>query len=159
MTSPDTSRTDGPLAAQITRAVVGVFRDYTRRGPTKARTFLNENTVHVLLDDTMTTAERQLAVDGEEEFVLDIRRKFQKTMRDDLVAAVEELRGRKGDRLHERQHDRARHGARVVRARVERGLFAVLRPRLRAATLVRQGPRATSVRGKSRATRTGWNVA
>jgi uncharacterized protein YbcI len=95
MTSPDEPRTDGPLSADITRAVVGVFRDYTGRGPTKARTFLNENTVHVLLEDTMTTAERQLAVDGEEEFVLDIRRKFQKTMRNDLVAAVEELGGRK----------------------------------------------------------------
>ena len=95
MTSHGASRTDGPLAAQITKAVVGVFRNYTGRGPTKARTFLNENTVHVLLEDTMTTAEHQLAVDGEEEFVLDIRRKFQKTMRDDLVAAVEELGGRK----------------------------------------------------------------
>ena len=95
MTSPDPARTDGPLSAQITRAVVGVFRDYTGRGPTKARTFLNENTVHVLLEDTLTTAEHQLAVDGEEEFVLDIRRKFQKTMRDDLVAAVEGLGGRK----------------------------------------------------------------
>ena len=95
MMSPDEPRTDGPVSAQITRAVVGVFRDYTGRGPTKARTFLNENTVHVLLEDTMTTAERQLALDGEEEFVLDIRRKFQKTMRDDLVAAIEELGGRK----------------------------------------------------------------
>ncbi|HLM92946.1 MAG TPA: Na-translocating system protein MpsC family protein, partial [Gaiellaceae bacterium] len=61
----------------------------------KARTFLNESMVHVLLEDTMTTAERQLAADGEEEFVLDIRRRFQKTMHDDLVAAVEELGGRK----------------------------------------------------------------
>jgi uncharacterized protein YbcI len=95
MTSPDASRTDGPLSAEITKAVVGVFRNYTGRGPTKARTFLNENTVHVLLEDTMTTAEHQLAVGGEEESVLDIRRKFQKTMRDDLVAAVEELGGRK----------------------------------------------------------------
>ena len=70
-------------------------RDYTGRGPTKARTFLNESMVHVLLEDTMTTAERQLAAVGEEEFVLDIRRRFQKTMHDDLVAAVEELGGRK----------------------------------------------------------------
>ena len=95
MTSPDESRTDGPLTAQITRAVVGVFRDYTGRGPTKARTFLNENTIHVLLEDTLTTAERQLALDGEEKFVLDIRRKFQETMRDDLVSAVEKLGGRR----------------------------------------------------------------
>jgi uncharacterized protein YbcI len=95
MTSPDEPRTDGPLGAQITRAVVGVFRDYTGRGPTKARTFLNEDLVHVLLEDTMTTAERQLAEGGEEEFVLALRHKFQTTMRDDLVSVVEQLGGRK----------------------------------------------------------------
>jgi uncharacterized protein YbcI len=95
MTSPEESRTPGSLSADITKAVVGVFRDYTGRGPTKARTFLNENTVHVLLEDTMTTAERQLAEGGEEEFVLDLRRKFQRTMREDLVTAVEDLSGRK----------------------------------------------------------------
>jgi uncharacterized protein YbcI len=95
MTSPDEPRTDGPLAAQITKAVVGVFRDYTGRGPTKARTFVNDNTIHVLLEDTMTTAEHQLARGGEQQFVLDLRRKFQSTMRDDLVAVVEDLGGRK----------------------------------------------------------------
>jgi uncharacterized protein YbcI len=95
MTSPDEPRTDGPLSAEITKAVVGVFRDYTGRGPTKARTFLNEELVHVLLEDTMTTAERQLAEGGEGEFVLALRRKFQTTMRDDLVNVVEQLGGRK----------------------------------------------------------------
>jgi uncharacterized protein YbcI len=95
MTSPHEPRTDGSLSAQITRAVVGVFRDHTGRGPTKARTFLNEELVHVLLEDTMTPAERQLAAKGEEEFVLALRRKFQDTMRDDLVNVVEQLGGRK----------------------------------------------------------------
>jgi uncharacterized protein YbcI len=95
MTSRDEPRTDGPLAAQITTAVVGLFRDYTGRGPTKARTFLNEELVHVLLEDTMTTADRQLAEGGEEEFVLELRRKFQTTMRDDLVNVVEQLGGRR----------------------------------------------------------------
>ncbi len=95
MTTPADRPTDGPLAAAITRGVVGVFRDYTGRGPTKARAFLNDNLVHVLLEDTMTTAERQLALDGEQEFVLAIRRKFQSTMRDHLTAVVEDLAGRK----------------------------------------------------------------
>ena len=94
MTSPESRPTDGPLAAAITKAVVAVFRDYTGRGPTKARTFFNDNLVQVLLEDTLTTAERQLAEGGEEAFVLDIRRKFQATMREDLTTAVEELGGR-----------------------------------------------------------------
>jgi uncharacterized protein YbcI len=94
MMSPDEPRTDGPLAVQITTAVVGLFHDYTGRGP-KARTFLNEELVQVLLEDTMTTGERQLADGGEEKFVLELRRKFQTTMRDDLVSVVEQLGGRK----------------------------------------------------------------
>ncbi len=94
MTSPD-HRPHGQLGASITKAVVGVFRDYTGRGPTKGRTFLNDNLVQVLLEDTLTTAERQLALGGQEEFVLEIRRKFQHTMRADLTKAVEELGGRK----------------------------------------------------------------
>ena len=43
----------------------------------------------------MSTTERQLAATREEEFVLAIRRKFQQTMRNDLIAAVEQLGGRK----------------------------------------------------------------
>jgi uncharacterized protein YbcI len=95
MTSPEPLSTDGSVSAQITKDAVGVFRDYTGRGPTKARTFLNENMVQVLLENTMTTAERQLAESGEEVFVLALRRKFQTTMRDDLVAAVEGNVGRR----------------------------------------------------------------
>jgi len=87
--------TDGPLGAAITKAVVAVFRDYTGRGPTKAQSFLNTDLVHVLLQDTMTASERKLAEDGEQDFVLDIRRKFQRTMKDDLTAAIEQLSGRK----------------------------------------------------------------
>ena len=92
--STQPQRTDGPLGAAITKAVVGVFHDYTGRGPTKARTVLNENMVHVLLEDTMTIGESQLATGGNEEFVLEMRRKFQRTMRDDLVAIVEHLTNR-----------------------------------------------------------------
>ena len=34
---------DGPLAAAITTKVVQVFGHYTGRGPTRGRTFINEN--------------------------------------------------------------------------------------------------------------------
>ena len=95
MTSPDTRPPDGQLAPAITEAVVAAFRQYVGQAPAKARTFLNENLVHVLLEDTMSTTERQLAATREEEFVLAIRRKFQQTMRNDLIAAVEQLGGRK----------------------------------------------------------------
>jgi uncharacterized protein YbcI len=43
----------------------------------------------------MTKAERSLAADGKEEWVLKMRHTFQLTMRKDLTAAVEELTDRK----------------------------------------------------------------
>jgi uncharacterized protein YbcI len=86
---------DGPLAAAITTRVVQVFNEHTGRGPTRGRTFINENLVSCLLQDTLTTPERNLAAAGEVDMVLDVRKRFQCTMQSDLVAAVEELTGRR----------------------------------------------------------------
>ena len=57
----------GEAAQAISNALVRLLRDYTGRGPTQAYT-------------TIT--------------VIDMRRRFQRTMKDDLVAAVEENTGR-----------------------------------------------------------------
>ena len=43
----------------------------------------------------MTKAERRLTAEGETDLVTTIRRKFQTTMREDLVGGVERLTGRK----------------------------------------------------------------
>jgi uncharacterized protein YbcI len=85
---------DGPLAAAITTRIVQVFGDHTGRGPTRGRTFINENLVSCLLHDTLTKPERSLAAAGEVDTVLEVRKRFQATMREDLVAAVEDLTGR-----------------------------------------------------------------
>jgi uncharacterized protein YbcI len=85
---------DGRLAAAITTGVVRVFNDHTGRGPTRGRTFINENLVSCLLQDTLTKPERSLVGAGEVQTVLEVRRRFQATMRTDLIATVEELTGR-----------------------------------------------------------------
>ena len=43
----------------------------------------------------MTKAERRLTQEGEDELVVTVRRKFQSTMRDDLVGGIELLTGRR----------------------------------------------------------------
>lgn len=43
----------------------------------------------------MTKAERSLVADGELDVVLGMRRKFQRTMRTDLVGEIERITGRK----------------------------------------------------------------
>ena len=69
--------------------------EYTGRGPTKARTHISDDVVTVMLRDTLTKGERSLVSDGREELVLSMRKAFQRTMRSDLVAGVEEILGRK----------------------------------------------------------------
>ncbi len=84
----------GPLAAAICNALVRIQRDYLGRGPTKARASIRDNTILVLMQDTLTKAERSLVADGRHEDVLRIRQSFQRTMRAEIVAAVQELTGR-----------------------------------------------------------------
>ena len=87
-------RQSGTLSAAISNAVVGLLHDYTGRGPTRARTTIGADTIVVTLRDSLTKAERTLAGRGQATEVLAMRRAFQDTMRDDLVAAVEQLTGR-----------------------------------------------------------------
>jgi uncharacterized protein YbcI len=91
---PRTERPPGPLSADISRLVVRLVAEYTGRGPTKARTTIRDDTIICVTQDNMTKAERRLAAEGETDLVVTIRRKFQTTMRDDLVGGVELLTGR-----------------------------------------------------------------
>ncbi len=86
--------TRGVAAAQISRAIVRIWHEYTGRGPTKARTTITDDLIVVLLADTLLKAERNLVRDGREEQVLSMRRAFQDTMRSELVRAVQDVMGR-----------------------------------------------------------------
>ncbi len=70
------------------------MREYTGRGPTKARTYVNEDLITVVLQDTLTMGERSLVRDGEVELVLASRKAFQRTMSTQMIAAVERHSGR-----------------------------------------------------------------
>jgi uncharacterized protein YbcI len=85
----------GSLAAEISREMVQLLSRYMGRGPTKARTTLDTNVVAVVLEDTLTRAERNLVDAGELEAVLFMRRTCQSMMRDEAVAKIEELTDRK----------------------------------------------------------------
>ena len=84
----------GSKLAAISNHVVRVVSEYTGRGPTKARSYLNENIVTVVLQDTLTKGERSLVGDGRDDLVLTMRKAYQGTMREDLVAGIEEILNR-----------------------------------------------------------------
>jgi uncharacterized protein YbcI len=84
----------GALQAAISNAAVRIHRDFLGRGPDRARTTIAENVVLVLLQDTLTRAERTLVAAGKEEGVRRLRQMLQHTIRDELSAAVEQITGR-----------------------------------------------------------------
>jgi uncharacterized protein YbcI len=85
---------NGP-SAMISTAAVQLLREYTGRGPTKAKTLINETVVTILLADTLTKGERKLVDNGHGDRVLELRHHYQLVMRDDLVAVVERQLDRK----------------------------------------------------------------
>jgi uncharacterized protein YbcI len=83
------------LSAAISNAIVRITAEYIGRGPTKARTSIRDEMIVVLMQDTLTKAERTLLEAGQGDFVMETRARFQMTMRDAYVAAVEMLTERK----------------------------------------------------------------
>jgi uncharacterized protein YbcI len=96
MSAGETDRpVGGERAAAISNMVVKLVSEYTGRGPTKARTYLNDDVITVVLQEMLTKAERSLVRDGQSELVLRTRLAFQQTMRDDFVQGVEQITGGK----------------------------------------------------------------
>lgn len=89
------TKEQGELLAAISNTVVAVYADHLGRGPTKARSYMAESVITCLLEDTMTKAERRLVESGRTEAVLEVRTTFQETMREELIAAIEKLTGRR----------------------------------------------------------------
>ena len=83
------------LNRDVSRAMVALFKESTGRGPTRARTYVENGLVITVLHDTMTKAERTLMEEDQEDTVRDLRRIFQGTFRDKAIAIVERLTGRK----------------------------------------------------------------
>jgi uncharacterized protein YbcI len=85
----DVQREDLGPGQMISTATVQLLHEYTGRGPTKAKTVINEDLVTIVLADTLTKGEQKLVDSGLSERVLQLRHDYQVTMRDDLIAIVE----------------------------------------------------------------------
>jgi uncharacterized protein YbcI len=84
----------GQLRAAVSNAVVGVYTDCYGRGPTKAKTFVFDDYILCVLEGLLTTAERTLVEQGEENLVREVRLTFQQNEADKFTSAVAELSGR-----------------------------------------------------------------
>lgn len=87
-------QTNGKLATAISTMVVRVLRKHTGRGPTKSRTNLSDDLIWVVVEDTLTHAERTLVANGKADLVVHVRQAFQDIMSAELIAGVEALSNR-----------------------------------------------------------------
>jgi uncharacterized protein YbcI len=80
--------------ATIGRGLAELHTEYYGKGPTKARTYMLNDTVISILEGGFTTVERTLIADGNCEAVHRIRRSFQSTMEKPFKDVVEQASGR-----------------------------------------------------------------
>jgi uncharacterized protein YbcI len=85
----------GEMRATISNEIVRLQAEYYGKGPTRAKTYLVEDLVVVVLEESFTRAEKTLAQRGEREAIEHIRRRFQQQMADEFTSVVEQATGRK----------------------------------------------------------------
>src|SRR5436190_5902658 len=85
----------GEMRAAISNEIVRLQAEYYGKGPTRAKTYIVEDLVVVVLEESFTRAEKTLAERGEREAIEHIRRRFQQQMADDFTSVVEQATGRK----------------------------------------------------------------
>ena len=85
----------GEMRATISREMVRLQAEYYGKGPTRAKTYIVDDLVVVVLEESFTRAEKTLAERGEREAIQHIRRRFQQQMAESFTGIVEQATGRK----------------------------------------------------------------
>jgi uncharacterized protein YbcI len=81
---------------EISNAMVRLYKEAFGRGPTKARAqFAGQDTLVVVLENSLTVAERNLVALGEHQRLREARLFFQYALEDQFRAIVEEALGRR----------------------------------------------------------------
>jgi uncharacterized protein YbcI len=80
---------------EISNAFSRLQSEYYGRGPLKAKTYMSEDLVVVVLEETFTQAEKTLIEREEAAPVQQIRRRFQHAMREQFTSIVEQATGRR----------------------------------------------------------------
>lgn len=85
----------GQLAAAISNAIVGIHSRHYGKGPTKAKTYLIDETVVCVMQDVFTTVERTLIDNDKGDLVREVRTTFQYALRDEFRDAVRNITGKR----------------------------------------------------------------
>ena len=92
--SGDQDRDDlGTRLADVTSALVRAKATYYGKGPTKAKSYLNDEYLFCVMEDGLTANEQTLLRVGEHDFVRSYRLKWQEIMAPVLMAEISEIMG------------------------------------------------------------------
>jgi uncharacterized protein YbcI len=83
------------MRSEISNAMVGLKKRFYGKGPTKAKTYINDNYVLCVLQGGLTRNEETLLEAGEETLVRQYRLRFQEVMAPPTTEAIERLTGRR----------------------------------------------------------------
>jgi uncharacterized protein YbcI len=94
-TGPErTADPQGAMRAAVSTGIVQAMAKLYGRGPTKAKTYFNDNYVFCVLEGGLTPNEDQLVAAGEGQLVRQYRLRFQEVVADELTGVVARATGR-----------------------------------------------------------------
>ena len=85
----------GTLRMALSNAMVGLKKQYYGKGPSRARAYLMDEYVFVVMEGGLTRSEETLLAAGQADLVRNYRLAFQETVTQTTTLAVEELTGRR----------------------------------------------------------------
>jgi uncharacterized protein YbcI len=85
----------GEMRAALSNALVALMKEYWGKGPTAAKSFLNDEYVVTIFEGGLTRNEETLLAAGEHDLVRKYRLAFQQAIRQEMSGAVERITGRR----------------------------------------------------------------
>ncbi|MEA2346689.1 MAG: hypothetical protein QOG62_476 [Thermoleophilaceae bacterium] len=83
------------VKAEVAKAMVGLHKRFYGKGPERARAFIHDEYVFVVMEGGLTQSEETLIAAGKEELVRSYRLEFQATMAPTALEALSEIVGRR----------------------------------------------------------------
>jgi uncharacterized protein YbcI len=85
----------GEMRAALSNALVALMKEHYGKGPTAAKSFINDEYVFTILEGGLTRNEETLLATGRPEVVREYRLAFQQAVREEFTDAVARITGRK----------------------------------------------------------------
>lgn len=87
--------TGADLLTRISNEIVGAQKRFFGKGPTRAKSYMFDDCLFVVMRDGLTTAERTMLEFGQPDMVRGFRQLFENEMTERLTGAIEDITGRK----------------------------------------------------------------